>query len=124
MLRECDRVLKPGGRIAGYIIHIPAGVTKAQERRAAELGPSDVTAPASIEALTQAAGLTVVLTEDVTDSFRATCAALVAARRDLEDELRAVEGDGFYEEERRKKNAILKGIDEAILRRSLVVASK
>ena len=81
MLRECVRVLKPGGRIAGYVIQVPAGVTEAQERRAAELGPSDVTAPASPEARAQAAGLTIVLTEDVTDAFRATCAALAAALR-------------------------------------------
>jgi len=65
-----------------------------------------------------------VVKEDVTDAFRATCAALVAARRDLEDELRADEGDDFYEEERRKKNAMLQGIDEGILCRSLVVANK
>ena len=124
MLRECNRVLKSGGCIAGYVIHIPTGLTEAQERRAADLGPSDVTASTSPEVLTQAAGLTVVVKEDVTDAFRATCAALVAARRDLEDELRADEGDDFYEEERRKKNAMLKGIDEGILCRSLVVANK
>ena len=124
MLRECNRVLKSGGCIAGYVIHIPTGLTDAQERRAADLGPSDVTASTSPEVLTQAAGLTVVVKEDVTDAFRATCAALVAARRDLEDELRADEGDDFYEEERRKKNAMLKGIDEGILCRSLVVANK
>ena len=124
MLRECNRVLKPGGCIAGYVIHIPTGLTEAQGRRAADLGPSDVTASTSPEVLTQAAGLTVVVKEDVTDAFRATCAALVAARRDLEDELRADEGDDFYEEERRKKNAMLQGIDEGILCRSLVVANK
>ncbi|MEE2790180.1 MAG: hypothetical protein VX453_00940 [Acidobacteriota bacterium] len=124
MLRECVRVLKPGGRIAGYVIQVPAGVTEAQERRAAELGPSEVVAPSSFEALTQAAGLTIVLTADVTEAFRSTCAALAAARRDLENELRIDEGDDFYEEERRKKNSMLQGIDEGILRRSLVVASK
>ena len=124
MLRECNRVLKSGGCIAGYLIHIPTGLTEAQERRAADLGPSDVTASTSPEVLTQAAGLTVVVKEDVTDAFRATCAALVAARRDLEDELRADEGDDFYEEERRQKNAMLQGIDEGILCRSLVVANK
>ena len=124
MLRECNRVLKSGGCIAGYVIHIPTGLTDAQERRAADLGPSDVTASTSPEVLTQAAGLTVVVKEDVTDAFRATCAALVTARRDLEDELRADEGDDFYEEERRQKNAMLQGIDEGILCRSLVVANK
>ena len=124
MLRECNRVLKSGGCIAGYVIHIPTGLTDAQERRAEDLGPSDVTASTSPEVLTQAAGLTVVVKEDVTDAFRATCAALVAARRDLEDELRADEGDDFYEEERRQKNAMLQEIDEGILCRSLVVANK
>ena len=124
MLRECDRVLKPEGRIAGYVIHVPSGMTEAQERRATELGPSEVVAPSSFEALTQTAGLTLLLTEDVTEAFRSTCAALAAARRSLENELRIDEGDDFYEEERRKKNAMLQGIDEGILRRSLVVASK
>ena len=124
MLRECDRVLKPEGRIAGYVIHVPSGMTEAQERRATELGPSEVVAPSSFEALTQAAGLTLLLTEDVTEAFRSTCAALATARKDLENELRAAEGDDFYDEERRKKNAMLQGIDEGILRRSLVVASK
>ena len=124
MLRECDRVLKPEGRIAGYVIHVPSGMTEAQERRATELGPSEVVAPSSFEALTQTAGLTLLLTEDVTEAFRSTCAALGAARRSLENELRIDEGDDFYEEERRKKDAMLQGIDEGILRRSLVVASK
>ncbi len=124
MLRECRRVLKPGGRIAGYVIHPPAGLTPAQERRAAELGPSDVTAPAPPAALTESAGLTIVVTEDVTDAFRATCAALRAARRDLEEELRGDEGDDFYEEALRTKDAMLCGIDEGVLCRSLIMATK
>lgn len=124
VLRECDRVLKRGRPIAGYVIHIAPGVTKAKARRAAELGPSDVMAPASFETLTQAVGLTVVFSEDVTAAFRTTCAALADARRTLEDELRLEEGDEFYEEERRKKDSMLQGIDEGILRRSFVVARK
>ena len=93
-----------GGRIAGYVIHPPAGLTPAQKRRAAELGPSDVTAPASPAALTESAGLTIVVVEDVTDAFRATAAALRVARRALEEELR--------------------GIDEGVLCRSLIMAHK
>jgi len=38
--------------------------------------------------------------------------------------LRLEEGDEFYEEERRKKDSMLQGIDEGILRRSFVVARK
>ncbi len=124
MLRECRRVLKSGGRIAGYVIHPPSGLTPAQERRAAELGPSDVTASASPVALTASAGLTIVVTQDVTDTFRATCSALRAARRDLEEELRNDEGDDFYEEALRTKDAMLSGIDEGVLCRSLIMATK
>jgi len=124
VLRECGRVLEPGGRIAGYVIHPPAGLTPSQERRAAELGPSDVTAPASPAALTESAGLTIVVIEDVTDAFRATCVALRAARRDLDAELRGDEGDEFYEEALRTKDAMLCGIDEGVLCRSLIVAKK
>ena len=124
MLRECGRVLKPGGRIAGYVIHPPAGLTPAQERRAAELGPSDVTASASPAALTESAGLIILVTDDVTVAFRATCAALRAARSDLEEELRGDEGDDFYAEALHTKDAMLCGIDEGVLCRSLIVAKK
>ena len=124
MLRECGRVLKPGGHIAGYVIHPPTNLTPAQQRRAAELGPSDVTAPASPAALTESAGLTIVVTKDVTAAFRATCAALRAARRDLEEELRGDEGDDFYEEALHTQDAMLCGIDEGLLCRSLMMAKK
>ena len=124
MLRECERVLRRGRRLAGYVIHIAPGVTKAQAGRAAELGPSEVTATASFETLTQSAGLTVVFSKDVTAAFHATCAALANARSTLEDELRLEEGDVFFEEERRKKHAMLQGLHEGILRRSFVVAKK
>ena len=124
MWRECRRVLKPGGRIAGYLIHTPPGLTAAQTRRAAELGPPDTPAPASPDALARSAGLDVVLLEEVTDAFRATSVALGTARDELEDELRADEGNDFYEEERRKKHAMLQGIDEGLLRRCLIVATR
>ena len=116
-------MLKPSGRVAGYVIHTAAGLTPAQLRHAAALGPSEVTASASPAALARSAGLRIAVDEDVTDAFRGTCAALLAARCDLENELRDDEGDEFYEEERRKKDAMLRGIDEGLLRRSLIVAS-
>ena len=92
MLRECRRVLKPGSRSAGYVIHTPRGLTEAGERRATELGPSDVAAPLAPDALTA--------------------------------DLRAEEGDDLYEEERTAKTAMLAGIDEGVLCRSLIVTTR
>jgi hypothetical protein len=42
----------------------------------------------------------------------------------LEDALRAEEGDERYEEEQQDKRGMLQGIDEGLLRRSLIVAVK
>ena len=124
MLRECRRVLKPGGRIAGYVIHTPAGLSPSQTRRATELGPAYVTASASPDELANLAGLSVTACEDVTDGFWTTCMALLQARRTLEVDLREEEGDDFYEEERNKKETMVRGIDEGLLIRSLTIAMR
>ncbi len=124
MWRDCTRVLKQWGRIAGYIIHTPAGLSEFERIRAEELGPSDVSSPSPIEDLTHAAGLTIIARKDVTELFRATCTAILEARKRLEVELRRDEGKDLYEEEQDKKHLMLTGIDEGLLRRSLFVAHK
>ncbi len=124
MLRECHRVLKAGGRIAGYVIHTPQGLRREDECRAAELGPSAVAAPALPEDLAESVGFSVMQLEDVTARFRTTCEAIVRARTELEHALRAEEGDEGYEEEQQDKRDMLQGIDEGLLRRSLIVAVK
>ena len=55
MLRECHRVVKPGGHIAGYVIHTPGRLSATNERRASELGPDDVVGAALPEDLTRQA---------------------------------------------------------------------
>lgn len=122
MLRECHRVLENGGRIAGYVIHTPTGLGPAEERRAAELGPSEVTASDSPEQLTDAAGFSVLRSEDVTGEFLETGEAIVRARERFADELRRSEGPDAYEDEQAEKRGYLQGIREGLLRRSLVVA--
>jgi len=124
VLRACYEILRPGGRIAGYAIHVPPGLSEAQARRAAELGPSEVLAESPIGDLLREAGFRVIVDEDVTEDFQATCEAILRARRDLEEELRGEEGDVVFEEELEKKALTLQGISEDLLRRSLLVASK
>ncbi len=115
-------MLEPKGRLAGYVIHTPDGLTPAQQLRAADLGPSDVSAPAGPEELTRRAGFVIRRAEDVTTDFRATCLALLRAREEHAEQLRVEEGEEVFEEEWGRKARMLEGIDAGLLRRSLVVA--
>lgn len=124
VLRECYRVLKPGGCMAGYTIHTPAGLTAAQMARATELGPTYVVAAATPPQLAQEAGFHVVEHVDVTAEFRATAAAFLRARNALEQELRAEEGDAEFDHARTTEEDTLIGIDEGLLKRMLLVVRK
>ena len=124
MLRECHRVVKPGGRIAGYVIHTPAGLGAADEQRASELGPDHVTGAALPEDLTRKAGFSHVIREDVTAQFRATVEAMLRAARRWAPELRAEQGDEQYAAGCERGETKLIGIREGLLLRSLVTALK
>jgi hypothetical protein len=117
-------VLKPDGRIAGYVIHTPGGLTAGERRRAAELGPSEVVGPVSPGELTRVADLSIVAIEDVTRTFLATCEAILRAREQHAAALRAAEGDEAYEEEQVKKESMREGIRVGLLRRSLIIGRK
>jgi hypothetical protein len=97
--------------MAGYVIHTPDGLSQRDQRRASELGPSEVAAEASPGGLAEATGFSLILQEDVTAGFRTTCEALLRARGELEDALRIAEGHEAFEEEQQKKRWMLEGID-------------
>ena len=124
MLRECQRVLKPGGRLAGYVIHTSEGLDPSAQSRAAEWGPPEVLAAQAPDAMALSAGLTVIAQHDVTEAFQSTCQALLSVTEKFEDELRAEQGEALYDEEQVKKQNMLQGIREGLLRRSLIVCAK
>ena len=119
MLRECHRVLKPGGTVVGFSIHTPPSLTPVQEERATELGPSLVCGCESPQELIGEAGFSGLEVIDVTARFRRTCSAWLAAMKELGPQLRRELGDEDFEDELDQKESMLTGIDEGLLRRSL-----
>ncbi len=124
MLRECRRVLAPGGYLAGFVIHTPAGLNASERQRATELGPDDVVGAGVPEDLAKEAGFSNVSRENVTDVFKATVEAMLRAAKRCEAELRAEQGDEEYSAGRERGEAKLIGIREGLLLRSLVTAIK
>ena len=124
MLRACHKVVRRGGRIAGYTIHTPKGLDPDAARRASELGPSEVAADRSPADLLRAADFTVTVDEDVTDGFKEILEATRVAMDELEDDLRREEGDTVFEEWQGRQTRMFEGVSEGIIRRSLLVAVK
>ena len=124
MLRECHRVVKEGGCLAGFVIHTPAGLSATAKQRASELGPDAVVAAALPEDLTLEAGFLNVVRTDVTHQFKATVEAMLRAARRWEAELRVEQGEEEYVAGRERGKAMLIGIREGLLLRSLVTAIK
>lgn len=124
MLRECRRVLKPGGRLSGYVIHFGSDLTAEEEAEAARVGPPEVGAVGFPALRARQVGFEILEQRDETPGFRATCRALLRARAQHERALRQENGDEWFEEEHAKASGMIDAIDGGLLRRSLVVARK
>jgi hypothetical protein len=118
-------VLRPGGRIAYYNIFVPPGLPEHLRRRAHRAGPNAVGSRGITQTeLLARAGFESISETDLTDEFLATSRAWNGGRRIREAELRAEFGDAWFEDRQADSDAMLSGIEEGLLRRSLFVASR
>jgi hypothetical protein len=106
------------------VIETVPGLSPNDEVLAAELGPSNVRAEASLSELAERAGLAILESADVTEEFRHTVDRLSRLLSTREELLRDAEGSDAYEAERDKKARMLRGLASGLLRRSLVVAER
>lgn len=117
-------MLKPGGRIAGPVIHAAPGLSPREYRRAVELGPSEVGDRLDPAGQHEKARFRDIELVDVTDTLLRTCSSLIRVRGRHEDELRRAEGDDEFEEQQASSKDLVRGITAGVLRRSLVVGRK
>jgi hypothetical protein len=103
--------LRPGGLLAGYVIHTPAGLSERDLDRAGDLGPSFLGGWEDAGGEAERAGFGVVEARDVTARFRETALAWLAGLEAREGELREELGREGYEREVERNACIVEGID-------------
>lgn len=115
VLRASRRVLRPGGRLAFFVVE-PAqpGVPPTEG-----VGPVFVAVPRPYQELLAEAGFGEVTHRDVTGEYRETAARWVCEMRALEPELRVALGAEALERRLAEEAADLAAVEGGLLRRSL-----
>lgn len=102
-------------------IEMAAALTDVERVRALELGPADVAGEAPLRGLFERARFRVEVERDVTSEFRDALERRLDALVQHEAELRRSEGDEEVDAERDKRARMLTGVEEGLLRRTIVL---
>ena len=124
VLRACQPVLRPGGRLAFTTIHVAPGLDGPRHRRAVRAGPPHVATRRPYPELVAQAGFIDVIEIDVTDDYARTQRAWLDANEAACRRVRlAVTSDKAFalgQADRRRAKA---AIEDGLLRRSLITAT-
>ncbi len=122
MLRACNKLLRPGARIAYTTIVIAPGLSKRAYRAASKAGPRSVTAIAPVAELMDRAGFAEIDVVDVTEAFVATAHAWFREFERFEHEVKQELGAAEWQERQRDRSEMVQGAEAGLLQRLLVTA--
>ncbi len=117
-------MLRLGGRMAYYVIHVTPDLSPRDYRRAAKYGPREVRSRRDPVTLLETAGFVDVVQIDLTEEFLRTSRAFLDVTRRYSAQLRQQEGDAVFEEEEAKSLRYIEAIEAGLLRRSMMVGTK
>ena len=124
VLRECHRLLRPGGRLAFTTIHVADDLDAGAHRRAVRAGPWHVATRRPYPEIVDRAGFTDIAVQDVTGEYERTQRTWLEETDANADALRQATNITEYElgqQERRRTRA---AIADGLLRRSLITVSR
>lgn len=125
MLRATRRLLRPGGRTAFSVIHLPPDLPPPQRRRALKAGPSAVaTRSPSYRHLIASAGFTDVEQIDVTPAYRVAQRTWLRCALELKKQLAPTEPPGRFAERIEEQALTRAALNDGLLYRSLLVGRR
>lgn len=122
VLRECHRVLRPGGRLAFTTIHLADGLNADAHRRAVRAGPWQVDTRRPYPEMVERARFVDIGVHDVTAEYERTQKTWLEATEAHADDLRLANTDAEFERGQRERRRARAAISEGLLRRSLITA--
>jgi hypothetical protein len=124
VLRACNGLLKPGGRLAFTTIYIAPGVSERDYRRASRVRGPGIAERRAMTELLESAGFVDVRERDATASFARATAAYLRTAAQHERALRRTWGDQRFDDSQHDRRSTLELIRDGVVRRGIFTARR
>ncbi|MHA1153524.1 MAG: class I SAM-dependent methyltransferase [Alphaproteobacteria bacterium] len=122
VLKECRRVLQPGGTMVFTVIFIAPELSPGDRALAAASGPPVIEAAASYAEMLHEAGWQITSRAELTAEYGASLGHLIGLEEAHEAELRDLRGDAGYLEKLGRRQQSLAAVEQGLIRREMFSA--